>query len=161
MCRNSHNLVPLAGNIPSMIPGPLAAHVHPRSSHPPFTANNFGPSTSAQSNNTLFSTGMQDNTSFLTSELCTPAAKEGSRAEAKTPTSTPVNHRGQSAVVLTPATCKHLQDIAARLWVIAHNQQYEPQSMSDFDQKRGAMPQLGQVLLADTLTILLQYLAVH
>lgn len=132
----------VAGHLPSMLPGPHATlNRLPSISTTDLTAS------ASQSDTTYFN--VRDNNSFHGLELSTPAAKEGFRAEAMTPNNTPVNSKPKhhSAVQLTPAACKHLQDVAARLYVIAHYQQYDPQAVSSFDQQHDAMPQLAQVLL--------------
>lgn len=136
-------------NYQSMIPGPNGACAPGIPNQAPLDT-----TTNSNAPNPGNSFTVRHNTSFHGLELSTPAGREGSRAEATTPTNNPVNPTQPSAVQLTPATCKHLQDVAARLWVIAHYQQYEPQSISSFDTQHGAMPHLGKVLLAQALSML-------
>ena len=113
----------------SMIPGPPASN----STHTPMPS---APNTSQNG-----SYQVHDNTSFNNIDMSTPAAKEGLRAEGSTPVNTPCNKKQKStAVHLTPAACKHLQDIAAQLWIIAHHQEYEPLAVHKFDQAHGSMP---------------------
>ena len=119
-----------SGSTHSMTPGPSGAPSH----------------VTPHTENTFFS--VCENTSFHGMEICTPAAREGFRAEAMTPSNSPVSSRHQPVVCLTPAACKYLHAFAAKLRVIAHYQQYEPHAVLVFDRQPDALPHLAKVLLA-------------
>lgn len=131
-----------SGSTQSMIPGPNGAPSHVTHSPGSWLLSN----PAAHTENISFS--LRENTSFHGMELCTPAAREGFRAEAMTPSNSPVNSAHQPVVCLTPAACKYLHAFAAKLWVIAHDQQYEPQAASIFDRQPDALPHLAKVFLA-------------
>ena len=131
-----------SGSTQSTIPGPDGAPNHVT----PSPGSRLLSNPASHTENTSFS--VRENTSFHGMELCTPAAREGFRAEAMTPSNSPVNSRHQPVVCLTPAACKYLHAFAAKLWVIAHYQQYEPHAVLVFDRQPDALPHLAKVLLA-------------
>lgn len=131
-----------SGSTQSMTPGPSGAPSHVT----PSPGSRLLSNPASYTGNTSFS--VRENTGFHGMELCTPAAREGYRAEAMTPSNSPVNSTHQPVVCLTPAACKYLHAFAAELWVIAHHQQYEPQAVSIFDRQADALPYLAKVLLA-------------
>ncbi|DBA74264.1 hypothetical protein WJX77_008079 [Trebouxia sp. C0004] len=98
-----------------------------------------------------------DNTSLsLHSGLTTPASKEGQRQgfrahnEGHNPpqVKSSVQKQSSKTVLLSPAACKTLNEVAAQLWIIAYHQRYEPGHDGTPPQGLETTQQLTQASLA-------------